>query len=114
MYNPRVMFRLMAGRISRVQAVWEALHLSPATFSATSAPVTITQTQGKHTQPDLGYDYDALEPHISTEIMRLHYNKHHATYVNNLNVAEEKLHEATNKSEVIFYLVHTIVLSAYR
>jgi len=47
-----------------------------------------------HTLPDLPYDYDALEPHISTEIMRLHHSRHHATYVNNLNVAEEKLAEA--------------------
>ena len=93
------MFRLMAGRISRLPAIWEAVHLSPASFSATSAPVTITQSQGKHTLPDLDYDYDELEPHISTEIMRLHHSKHHATYVNNLNVAEEKLHEATHKSK---------------
>ena len=102
-YNSLIMFRLMAGRLSRLPPVWEALHFSPAAFSATSAPVTVTQSQGKHTLPDLDYDYDALEPHISTEIMRLHYCKHHATYVNNLNVAEEKLHEATNKSKVVLF-----------
>lgn len=54
----------------------------------------------KHTLPDLPYDYDALEPHINTEIMRIHHSKHHATYVNNLNIAEEKLHEAQAKSDV--------------
>lgn len=27
--------------------------------------------------PDLPYDYDALEPHIAGEIMRLHHDKHH-------------------------------------
>ena len=101
------MFRLMAGRFARLPAVWEALHFSPAAFSGASAPVTITQNQGKHSLPDLDYDYDALEPHISAEIMCLHHSKHHATYVNNLNVAEEKLQEATNKSET-FKLLCTV------
>lgn len=50
--------------------------------------------RGKHTLPDLSFDYEALEPTINTEIMRLHHSKHHATYVNNLNVAEEKYAEA--------------------
>ncbi len=35
--------------------------------------------------PDLPYDYDALEPVISAEIMMLHHQKHHQGYVNNLN-----------------------------
>jgi Fe-Mn family superoxide dismutase len=58
------------------------------------------QTRSKHTLPDLPYDYNALEPTISAEIMQLHHSKHHATYVNNLNVAEEKLAEAQAKGEV--------------
>ncbi len=37
--------------------------------------------------PDLPYEYDALEPHIDEETMRLHHDKHHATYVSNLNDA---------------------------
>jgi superoxide dismutase, Fe-Mn family len=41
--------------------------------------------------PDLPYDYDALEPHISAEIMRLHHDKHHAAYVAGANTALEKL-----------------------
>ena len=48
----------------------------------------------KHCLPDLPYDYNALEPYISAEIMTLHHQKHHATYVNNLNIAEEKVAEA--------------------
>lgn len=43
------------------------------------------------------YDYGALEPHICAEIMQLHHSKHHATYVNNLNVTEEKYNEALAK-----------------
>ncbi|PAA91509.1 hypothetical protein BOX15_Mlig028734g3, partial [Macrostomum lignano] len=41
--------------------------------------------------PDLPYDYSALEPVISADIMRLHHQKHHATYVNNFNSAQETL-----------------------
>ena len=39
--------------------------------------------------PPLPYPYDALEPHIDEETMRLHHDKHHQTYVNNLNAAIE-------------------------
>jgi superoxide dismutase, Fe-Mn family len=37
--------------------------------------------------PPLPYDYSALEPYIDTQTMQLHHDKHHATYVNNLNAA---------------------------
>jgi Fe-Mn family superoxide dismutase len=37
--------------------------------------------------PDLPYAYDALEPHIDTETMKIHHDKHHAAYVNNANKA---------------------------
>lgn len=50
--------------------------------------------------PDLGYDFNALEPIISAEIMMLHYNKHHATYVANLNKALEQLAEAEQKNDL--------------
>ncbi|XP_062519693.1 superoxide dismutase [Mn], mitochondrial-like [Corticium candelabrum] len=53
-----------------------------------------------HTLPDLPYDYGALEPTISAEIMQLHHSKHHATYVNNLNVAEEKMAEALARGDI--------------
>ena len=56
-------------------------------------------TKLKHTLPDLKYDFNALEPYISADIMKLHYEKHHNTYVNNLNATEEKLAEATAKGE---------------
>jgi Fe-Mn family superoxide dismutase len=39
--------------------------------------------------PPLPYDYDALEPHIDADTMRLHHDKHHQTYVTNLNAALE-------------------------
>lgn len=53
----------------------------------------------KHTLPELPYEYKALEPVISCDIMHLHHSKHHATYVANLNIAEEKLKEAESKSK---------------
>ncbi|XP_011647103.1 superoxide dismutase [Mn], mitochondrial [Pogonomyrmex barbatus] len=56
--------------------------------------------RSKYTLPDLPYDYKALEPIISAEIMELHHSKHHATYVNNLNATEEKLQQAITKGDV--------------
>lgn len=55
----------------------------------------------KATLPDLPYDYAALEPVISGEIMELHHKKHHQTYVNNLNAAMEKSHEAEAKNDLL-------------
>jgi len=43
-----------------------------------------------HKLPPLGYDYDALEPFIDAETMKLHHDKHHAAYVAKLNQALEK------------------------
>ncbi|ESO87254.1 hypothetical protein LOTGIDRAFT_210661 [Lottia gigantea] len=57
-------------------------------------------TRLTHTLPDLPYDYNALEPYISADIMKLHHSKHHNTYVTNLNIAEEKLAEAVAKNDV--------------
>jgi len=39
--------------------------------------------------PDLPYDYNALEPYIDEQTMRIHHDKHHNTYVTNLNKAVE-------------------------
>lgn len=39
------------------------------------------------TLPDLPYSYSALEPYIDEETMRIHHDKHHAKYVENLNAA---------------------------
>ena len=48
--------------------------------------------------PDLPYDYNALAPHIAPEIMELHHDKHHATYVKGVNTALEQLEEARDKN----------------
>lgn len=49
------------------------------------------------TLPDLPYGYDALEPFISSNIQHLHHDKHHQTYVDNLNKAIAKYPEWENK-----------------
>jgi superoxide dismutase, Fe-Mn family len=51
-----------------------------------------------HELPPLPYDYTALEPHIDEQTMRIHHDKHHATYVTNLNAALEKAPDLQNKS----------------
>ena len=50
------------------------------------------------TQEPLGYDFAALEPHIDTTTMQIHYGKHHTAYINNLNAALEKAPELAGKS----------------
>jgi Fe-Mn family superoxide dismutase len=49
--------------------------------------------------PDLDYDFGALEPHISGQIMELHHGKHHKTYVEKANETLDKLAEARDKSD---------------
>lgn len=56
--------------------------------------------QAPYKLPDMPYDFNALEPVISAKIMQLHYSKHHAGYVNNLNAALEKYHEAEAKNDI--------------
>ena len=52
-----------------------------------------------HELPPLPYPYEALEPHIDAQTMRLHHDKHHLAYVNGLNKAEEMLSEARKQND---------------
>ncbi|RDI41285.1 superoxide dismutase [Falsibacillus pallidus] len=54
---------------------------------------------GGHSLPPLPYGYNALEPYISGEIMMLHHDKHHQSYVDGLNKAENKLMEARKTND---------------
>lgn len=48
--------------------------------------------------PALKFAFDALEPVIDARTMEIHHDKHHATYVNNLNKALESAPELFSKS----------------
>ncbi|MFZ2623665.1 MAG: superoxide dismutase [Propionibacterium sp.] len=52
-----------------------------------------------YTLPELPYDYSALEPYISGQIMELHHDKHHKTYVDGANTALDKLAESRDKGD---------------
>jgi superoxide dismutase, Fe-Mn family len=48
--------------------------------------------------PELPYDYNALEPYISEQQLKLHHDKHHQTYVNAANSGFEKLEKARKEN----------------
>ena len=52
----------------------------------------------KHTLPNLPYGYDALEPFIDKETMKIHHTKHHQGYVDKLNAALEKFPEFSDET----------------
>ncbi|KAF8121047.1 Manganese/iron superoxide dismutase [Boletus edulis] len=52
-----------------------------------------------HVLPDFPYPYNALQPYISEQIMRLHHTKHHQGYVNTLNAAEASYVKAVTPKE---------------
>lgn len=52
--------------------------------------------------PKLGYDFNALEPHIDARTMEIHYTKHHAAYLTKFNAAIENTELANQSPEEIF------------
>ena len=59
-------------------------HISPAAMG-------FDATTREYKLPDLPYAYDALEPVIDEQTMRIHHDKHHAGYVNGANNALKQL-----------------------
>ncbi|HEY2428514.1 MAG TPA: superoxide dismutase [Acidimicrobiales bacterium] len=53
----------------------------------------------QYSLPDLPYDFGALEPHYSGQIVELHHDKHHAAYVTGANTTVDKLAEARDKGD---------------
>ena len=57
--------------------------------------------------PPLPYDYDALEPHIDEETMRVHHDKHHQAYVDKANAALEDTDSAHESVEHVLTILDT-------
>ncbi len=72
-----------AAVITTVAAARAAASVINEPLQATQAP----SSSGPFTLPPLGYAADALEPHIDAQTMTIHHDRHHQTYVTNLNNA---------------------------
>jgi superoxide dismutase, Fe-Mn family len=65
-----------------------------------------------HKLPDLGYAYDALEPHIDARTMEIHHSKHHKGYTDKLNAALESAPEFQGYSaEQLLRALHALPAS---
>ena len=62
-----------------------------APTSPDRAPATEDVMPGDYTLPPLPYGYDALEPHIDSQTLKLHHDKHHQGYVDGANQARQQL-----------------------
>lgn len=72
--------------------------MNSSAASGATASLVATDAEGKFTQPELGYAFDALEPHIDAMTMELHYGKHHAGYTRKFNTALE--HEDLHSTDI--------------
>ncbi|WP_227936109.1 superoxide dismutase [Alkalihalobacillus deserti] len=82
---------------TKVYEYW--CELEPATRSEGRGEDLEPVPIGGHKLPPLPYAYNALEPYISEEIMRLHHSKHHQGYVDGLNKAENEMQKARRKND---------------
>ncbi|OPZ68634.1 MAG: Superoxide dismutase (Mn) [bacterium ADurb.Bin478] len=81
--------------IKSVPLVVGAAAAVESSFAQTGqAADTSKNEKGEYVLPPLAYDYNALEPHIDEQTMRLHHDKHHLAYVNGLNSALASLGQA--------------------
>lgn len=69
----------------------------------------MSQIRSKATLPSLKFEYKDLEPIISRDIMEIHHQKHHNTYVVNYNNTLDKLQTAVAKGFVHFYCLTILV-----
>jgi Fe-Mn family superoxide dismutase len=93
-------------------------HSLPTLFIVVTLSACATTTSGSHpttlvkpityTVPALPYAYSALEPTIDTETMKLHHDKHHQAYVDNLNKALTNTDLASRPLEDLFKTASTL------
>ncbi|KAK4153049.1 Manganese/iron superoxide dismutase [Chaetomidium leptoderma] len=85
-----------------IGTLWQYLAVQAPLHSSMSGDALNLTKMGltAYTLPALPYAYDALEPHISAQIMELHHSKHHQAYVANLNKALESHVAAVAASDV--------------
>jgi len=98
-YKPSTLFQHLAAAASLSPPI--AMALRTLSSKKTLAGLGFRQARSLQTfsLPDLPYDYGALEPAISGEIMKIHHQKHHQTYITNYNKALEQLDEAMAKGD---------------
>ncbi len=65
----------------------------------TAVTGTVEVAGARYELPDLAYDYGALEPAMSGEVLELHHSKHHAAYVNGSNDTLERIAQARHDGE---------------
>ncbi|MFM7322548.1 MAG: superoxide dismutase [Armatimonadota bacterium] len=75
-------------------------HIADRAFAEQGAP------SGPFTLPALAYPFSALEPHIDAETMQIHHDRHHQTYVTNLNAALAKVPALANVTSVEALIRH--------
>jgi len=88
----------MTKQVQSIKTV-NSMHFTDPLFVGKNAYSSGSKTE-VYTLPDMPYDYSALEPVISGDIMNIHHKKHHQAYVTNLNVALEKYAAAEAKRDV--------------
>jgi len=81
----------------------------PTAAMPTPALPPVPAPAGPFTLPPLPYAFDALEPYIDAQTMMLHHDKHHATYVKNLNAAVAKLPATVTVGSDPAAIVHNLL-----
>src|ERR1039457_5096647 len=86
------------GGVDGALLLTKALHAEGLTASQGATASAAAPAAGPFTLPALPYAYDSLEPYFDAATMHLHHDKHHQTYVNNLNTVVAAHPELASKS----------------